>query len=142
MVGPHSSPLHGLRTSRYRGGRAVCLLSGRLGISPNISPPVVKLLCHASPVLSRFRVNGSHASHHRRSLSLSHNDTLLYSLTTFSLVVRLAETKDGLEAISRYHGRKKMLTPQETFRKRCNKTNFNEQANDCFERSKHHSWIT
>ena len=64
MVRPHSSPLHGLRTSRYRGGRAVRLLSDRLGISPNISPSVVKSLCHASPVFPRFRVNGSHPSHH------------------------------------------------------------------------------
>src|SRR2546425_13135880 len=83
MVRSHSSPLHGLRTSRYRGGRAVCLLSGRLGISPNFRSPVVKLLCHASPVFQRFRVNGSHASHHDRSLSRSHNCTLPYYLPSF-----------------------------------------------------------
>src|SRR5207244_11882905 len=60
MVVPHSFPLHGLTTSRYRGESAVCLPSGRRGISPLVSSSVVKFLCHASPVLLRFRVNGSH----------------------------------------------------------------------------------
>jgi hypothetical protein len=58
-VGPLSFPLHGLMTSRYRGESAVCLSSGRRGISPLIRSLVVKLLCHASPVFLRFRVNGS-----------------------------------------------------------------------------------
>src|SRR6266568_2025308 len=79
MVRPHSSPLHGLRTNHYRGGRAVCLLSGRLGISPNISTSVVKLLCYASPVLRRFHVNGSHGSHHERNLS-KRQRTLVYDV--------------------------------------------------------------
>jgi len=60
MVGPLSFPLHELRTSRYRGESAVCLSSGRRGISPLVSSSVVKFLCHASPVLLRFHVNGSH----------------------------------------------------------------------------------
>src|SRR6266702_3974280 len=83
MVRPHSSPLHGLRTNHYRGGRAVCLLSGRLGISPNISTSVVKLLCYASPVLRRFHVNGSHGSHHGGNLSPSEKDNSLSSLPPF-----------------------------------------------------------
>jgi hypothetical protein len=79
----HPTPIPGLspvsreriaRTSRYRGGSAVCLLSGRLGISPNISSSVVKLLCHASPVFQQFRVNGSHLAHHRRCLSPWHDN--------------------------------------------------------------------
>src|SRR5215469_3656481 len=60
MVGPLSFPLHGLTTNLYRGERAVCLSSGRRGISPLIRASVIKLLCHASPVFPRFRVNGSH----------------------------------------------------------------------------------
>src|SRR5260370_40033012 len=59
-LGPLSFALHGLMTSRYRGESAVCLPSGRRGISPLIRSSVIKLLCHASPVLPRFRVNGSH----------------------------------------------------------------------------------
>jgi hypothetical protein len=59
-VGLLSFPLHGLRTSRYRGESTVCLPSGRRGISPLIRSSVIKLLCHASPVFPRFRVNGSH----------------------------------------------------------------------------------
>jgi hypothetical protein len=60
MVGPHSFPLHGLMTNLYRGESAVCLPSGRRGISPLIRASVIKFLCHASPVFPRFRVNGSH----------------------------------------------------------------------------------
>jgi hypothetical protein len=60
MVGPLSFPLLGLMTSRYRGESAVCFPSGRRGISPLIRASVIKLLCHASPVFPRFRVNGSH----------------------------------------------------------------------------------
>src|SRR5437868_3061641 len=59
-VGLLSFPLHGLMTSRYRGESAVCLPSGRRGISPLIRSSVIKLLCHASPVFPQFRVNGSH----------------------------------------------------------------------------------
>src|SRR5690242_19702208 len=55
-----SFPLHGLMTSRYRGESAVYLSSGRRGISPLLRSLVIKLLCHASPVSPRFRVNGSH----------------------------------------------------------------------------------
>src|SRR5436853_3525133 len=62
MVRLHSIPLHGLRTSRYRGDDAVCCPSGRLGIAPNIGSSVVKLLCRPSPVFPRFRANGSHRS--------------------------------------------------------------------------------
>ena len=87
MVRSHSPPLHGLRTSRYRGGSAVCLLSGRLGISPNITSSVVKFLCHASPVLRRFRVNGSHLSHHGGSPSLWNNDTSPHYLPPFLLLL-------------------------------------------------------
>src|SRR5947209_2328412 len=60
VVGPLSFPLHGLMTSRYRGESAVCLPSGRRGISPLIRSSVIKFLCHASPAFPRFRVNGSH----------------------------------------------------------------------------------
>jgi hypothetical protein len=59
-VGPLSFPLHGLMTSRYRGESAVCLPSGRRGISPLIRSSVIKWFCHASPVFPRFHVNGSH----------------------------------------------------------------------------------
>ena len=68
----HPTPIPGLSpvsrerialTSRYCGESAVCLLSGRVGIAPTISTSVVKLLCHASPVVPRFRVNGSHCSY-------------------------------------------------------------------------------
>src|SRR5437588_11174057 len=62
MVRLHSIPLHGLRTSRYRGDDAVCCPSGRLGIAPNIGSSVVKLLCRPSPVFPRFPANGSHRS--------------------------------------------------------------------------------
>src|SRR5260370_21891422 len=62
MVRPLSFPLHGVRTSLYRGESAVCFPSSRVGIAPTIRSSVVKLLCHASPVLSRLRVNAAHCS--------------------------------------------------------------------------------
>src|ERR1700737_4379699 len=55
MVRPHSIPLHGLRTSRYRGDVAFCRPSGRLGIAPNISPSVINYL---SPIPHIAMVSG------------------------------------------------------------------------------------
>jgi hypothetical protein len=59
MVGPLSFPLHGLMTNRYRGESAVCLSSGRGGISSPIRPSVVKISLPRIPrvfTVSRERV--------------------------------------------------------------------------------------
>ena len=50
-------------TNLYHGGSALHFPSDGLGIAPNISTSVIKLLCHTSPVFLQFRMNGSHLFH-------------------------------------------------------------------------------
>src|SRR6266568_9245100 len=97
MVRLHSTPLHGLRTSRYRGGAAVCHPSGRLGISPNVRTSAVTLLCRPSPVFPRFRANGSHRSITTQGPNSSHR------------VLTLPTIKDGA------HGMREGFMPRVVF---------------------------
>jgi VCBS repeat-containing protein len=53
---PHSFPLHGLTTSRYREESAVCLPSGRRGISPLISCQITLPRIPRIATVSRERV--------------------------------------------------------------------------------------
>ena len=95
MVRLHSFPLHGLRTSRYRGDGAVCCPSGRLGIAPNIGSSVVKWLCRPSPVFPRFRANGSHRSVVTRTPSPRTHDLKTTHLRLGGGIIRCRRTPRG-----------------------------------------------